>query len=128
MQLRYITMLPLSENEMSCAFEIWENGNRCNLINVLQKTTSVPGLAAATTEKQNRKTDSISHGTGVSSSIFSLLRFAPVSLLCICLRVHTWLALNSIRAYLITYKWHASRKRARKVTHYIVRISKRTGS
>lgn len=65
---------------------------------------------------------------GVPSSISSLPRFAPLSFLCIYLRVHTWLVLNSIRPYLITYKWHASRQRARKVTHYyIVRFSKRNG-
>lgn len=50
-------------------------------------------------------------------SIFGLLHFARARL-CIYLRVHTWLARNSIRPYLITYKWHASRQRVRKVTYY----------
>lgn len=122
-------MLMYSENEMSCmCFEIWENRNRCNLINVRRETASVPELAAANdwgTKPQNRQ-----HLARYMSIFldfqYSALRSA-LSLLRICLRVHTWLALNSIRPYLITYKWHASYQRARKVTHYyIVRFSKRT--
>jgi len=106
-------------------FEIWENRNRCNLIKSFEKQPVSPDWQLPRVRSGTAKptTSRVVQEYLPRFSVFCASR----SLLCICLRVHTWLALNSIRPYLITYKWHASRQCARKVTHYyIVRFSKRT--